>query len=217
MEIDPQGWVVGTFRRHATKRTVPMLGGVPRAVLWHWTAGYGSSRTLARLYEQPQSSVVSGPSFHLGIDRDGSTAQLAPFSVGTRHVRDSLRWRGGIRVSQSSIGVELVNVGRVMQVGDTWYQVDNPQDPAEAHRPNRAVHVVPSDVVAAHGGHWQGYTPRQIETARALVVALKGRYLFDDDAIRNGHCDVDPARKADPGPLWMHDAMRVILGRGGVA
>lgn len=208
MRVDDTGWLVAEARepkvvRVPTARVVP-LTGVARAVVWHWTAGYGSPVTLGRMV-----ATGAGPSFHIGIGRDGVVAQLAPLSAGTKHCRG----RGPFgEWNATSIGIELVNVGRVMRLGSQWLQVENPQDPPSQHRPNAKVFVPPVDVVEAHGGHWQGFDPRQVDAAtrvlRAIRVALPA---LSDAAVSYGHLQLDPTRKADPGLHFMRDVLPSIV------
>ena len=216
MRVDPSGWLVadpGDPRvfRVETLRVTPMRGPA-RAVVWHWTAGYGSARTLAA-----NAKGGAGSSFHLGIDRDGTITQLAPVTIGTLHCRG----RGPFGMwNECSIGIELVNVGRVMRSGTQWLQVDNPQDPPEKHRPNHKVFVPPADVVEAHGGHWQNFDARQIRSARGVLGALRREFPRMTDAdVAYGHLDLDPTRKADPGLHFMRDHLPGLVAatRPGVA
>lgn len=203
------GWFEGVaggvpVRRKPTVRAVPLDGRPIDAIVWHWTAGYGSAATLARMYAD---GVPGDVAFGLGIDPDGSVTQLAPTTMGTQHCRG--RFPNGRIVSASSFGVELVNVGRVgRDARGTWRQVENPHKPAKEHTLNPAFAVPPMDVVEAYGGAWQRYTEAQVVTAQALVQAFADAGLFPRHF---GHSDLDPYRKADPGPLWMRDVVPTLL------
>lgn len=193
-------------RKRPTSRAIPLDGLPLHAIVWHWTAGFGSAATLARMYAEGAPGEVA---FHLGIDRDGSLTQLAGINRGTQHCRGRFPANGRV-VAASSIGIELVNVGRVMR--DTrgrWRQVLNPEKPVAEHQANPEFVVPPADVVEAHGGFYQRFTDAQVETARAIVQALHDKGHV---GLRHyGHLDLDPARKADPGPLWMADVLPTLL------
>lgn len=207
LTFDGQGWLTGLarglpVRKRPTVRTMP-LDGKLAGIVWHWTAGYGSCATLGRLYE---AGPIGDPSFHVGIDRDGSLTQLVPITLGSNHCRG--RWSDGRLVNACTVGVELVNVGRVgRDPSGAWRQVENPHEPPARHTLNRAFVVPPQDVVEAHGGAWQRFTEAQIATAQALVDALVAAGV---PARHVGHADLDPSRKADPGPAWMRD----VVGSG---
>lgn len=67
--------------------------------------------------------------------------------------------------------------------------------------------VRPEDVLQArdrHGvlRHYQRWTRAQEEAAERLVRAYVDRYGMVRRQLVVGHWDVDPGRKADPGPIW---------------
>jgi N-acetyl-anhydromuramyl-L-alanine amidase AmpD len=207
LRFDDEGYLHGfargmAVRRRHTVRTMPLVGPLVGR-LWHWTGGYGSTVTLARLYEK---GPIGEPSFHFGLDTDGSLTQLVPITLGANHCRG--RWRDGRLVNACFVGIEAMNIGRLMQDPEgRWRQVLNPHRPVSEHVPNLDFVVPPGDVVHRHGGHWHRYTEAQVETAQGLCDALveAGVPAFD-----LGHADLDPTRKADPGPLWMRD----VIGAG---
>jgi len=96
-------------------------------IVIHFTAGStmgGAERTFAN----PTAKV----SAHLIIDRDGSILQMVPFDRVAWHAGRS-RWRGLDGLNGHSIGIELVNAGRLTAQGTrwlTWYGSEIPADQA---------------------------------------------------------------------------------------
>jgi N-acetyl-anhydromuramyl-L-alanine amidase AmpD len=215
VRIGADGWLTdgSDARRMPTRRTCAMVPGGPRATLWHWTGGYGSTRALARLYAEG-----SGPSFHFGIDRSGDVTQLAPVTVGTHHCRG--RWvagqcpdgLAGRHVNESSIGIELVGIGEVAKVGTVWCQVENPHEPPAKRRVSDGIRCVPMDVIEHDGRHYQRFHDRQIAAAALLIRAITDRFGV---LPHYGHRDLDPTRKADPGPDWMRRGLPLAIEAAG--
>lgn len=199
--------------RDDTSRVIARGASKPAAIVWHWTAGFGSARTLARAVRGG-----AGSSFHVGIDRDGTLTQLAPFKVGTFHCRGRFpagSSAAGQGVNEASIGIELVNMGQLMLVDGHWLQVENPHEPQPRHKPTPGVPPVPAaDVLEHAGAHWHNWPPAQVASALAVLDAVRRAYGIPASECGWGHVDLDPKRKADPGPAWL-SIVRAHLAKGG--
>ncbi len=182
------------------QRSTPNRGGEisPRYLVFHYTAGRSAESAVAWLCDP-----AARASAHLVVARDGGVVQLAPFNVMTWHAGQS-HWRGLSGLNAHSIGVEMDNAGRLIQVGAAyraWFQAEYP-----AGQVIRARHK--------NGGeeaHWHAYTEVQIGRALELARLLVQAYRLEDVL---GHEDISPGRKVDPGPAFPLENIRsAVLGR----
>lgn len=60
-------------------------------------------------------------------------------------------------------------------------------------------------------GHGSVFTPAQIVAAERLLRALVATYPITREHAGHGHVEFDPARRADPGPLWKNELLPPIL------
>jgi len=143
-------------------------------------------------------------SAHLVIGRDGKIVQMVACNRRAWHAGKS-KWGELEGLNQYSIGIELVNAGKLRQRADgKWI--------------NWAGNVIPDDeVTLAKHKHeegqngWHEYTEAQIDTALKAASALHATLRFTDIL---GHDDISPGRKADPGPLFPMGSFKSrILGR----
>ena len=110
--------------------------------------------------------------------------QLVPDDQRAWHAGRS-RWHQYAGLNDSSLGIEIVNLG---------------YDEKEAALP-------------AHLRRWQPYTEAQIAALGALARELVERYQIPPTQVL-GHSDVAPERKQDPGPRfpWRELALRYGVG-----
>lgn len=184
-----------------------MAGGMisPEIVVLHDTAGrlekFNSRDYLAR------SAAVS---VHFVVERDGTISQLVPTNRRAAHAGKSI-WQGRSDCNAFSIGIEIVNPGRLTRgVGGAalaWWGQDFGLGGAVGG------YTLADIETPEHGkGCWMSYTPEQIEAVEGLLTALFAGIPTLKDIV--GHWYISPRRKADPNPLFPIDAIRArVLGR----
>lgn len=144
---------------------------------------------------------------------DGLWKPLTPAQRGRIRGIGANSWAGGI---------ELENVGelrlitadaRARKQYEAWgvagykvwagwpFRFDHPERPAIV-RPDEAVITNPlRPTLALHR-----FTPEQVTAAKRLSSACVRRYGLRRENVTWGHCQIDPARRTDPGSLWLGDA-----------
>ncbi|MGZ8524380.1 MAG: N-acetylmuramoyl-L-alanine amidase [Chitinophagaceae bacterium] len=176
-------------------KATPNKGGIytPQYLVIHYTAVTTFESTLNH-FQSPNAKA----SAHLLIGRRGEIAQFAPFNIVAFHAGKS-QWKGLVGLNQFSIGIELVNAGRLIKSGNTW---TCPVDLKKV--PNTAV------IMATHKNEtiesaWQQYTKAQLEVAIEIAGLLVTTYGLKDVV---GHEDISPIRKSDPGPAFPMGSFR---------
>lgn len=179
----------------------PNKGGklAPQYLVIHYTAATTARGSISWFLNNAAKA-----SAHLLIDRDGSVIQFAPFNLITWHAGQS-EWNGLKGMNNYSIGIELVNGGRLSKSGESWLcSVDKKQ-------------VADADVViATHKNEdveaaWHAYTEKQLQVAAEIATLLLSTYKLKNVL---GHEDIAPHRKCDPGPAFpMANFRSKVLGR----
>jgi N-acetylmuramoyl-L-alanine amidase len=189
------------MNRQVDFKLTPNKGGkiTPEYLIIHYTAATQEKGSISWFLNREAKA-----SAHLLIDRDGSITQFAPFNVMTWHAGQS-EWNGLNGLNKFSVGIELVNGGRLVRSGAAWIcAVDKKA-------------VIDSDVVlATHKNDptesaWHAYTALQIQVAAEVSAALVKTYSLRDVL---GHEDIAPHRKSDPGPAFPMGSFRSkVMGR----
>lgn len=177
------------------------LGGAihPLYLVVHYTAGVNAKGTI-EWFARPESKV----SAHLVIDRDGSITQMVPFDRRAWHAGKS-RWGELTDLNSYSIGIELVNAGKLRGRSDGRWLTDFGLD-IPASEVTQAVHKHEQRVSG-----WHEYTEEQLRATVEVGSVLAEKYKLLDVL---GHDDIAPTRKVDPGPLFPMDGVRSrVLGR----
>lgn len=170
-------------------------------LMMHYTAGVNIDSTID-WFQQRKSKV----SAHIVIGSDGEVVQMVPFNRKAWHAGTS-KWKGLSSLNKYSIGIELVNAGKLEKRHDgSWISWSG--------------RVIPDDqvIVLSHKNEsketgWQLYPEVQVQKAIEVAMALNEKYEFSDVL---GHDDVAPDRKVDPGPAFpMRSFRSIVLGRKG--
>ncbi len=107
-------------------------------------------------------------------------------------------------LNQSSIGIELVNAGKLRRVAGKWLNWAGRSIPDA-----QVIEDTHKDETVSAG--WQVYPAEQIEAALDVAIALHRTYRFLDVL---GHEDISPRRKVDPGPAFpMRSFASHVIGR----
>lgn len=176
--FDPDRLEAQQAGRHLTSK----MGGSlqPRFIVLH-ASGFTTLDTTLSLLEDPNLTY----SMHLIVGRDGRVVQAVPFTQQAWHCGNS-RWGQARGLNGYAIGIEMVNGGRLYQVGDkfrTWFG-----------------HKVPLGEVFAHGSTtWHAYPETQIYTVLELCRTL-GKY-YPIEAVL-GRDEVSTKSVTGPGPAF---------------
>lgn len=187
--------------RQVDFKPTPNKGGsyTPRYLVMHYTASTSEKGTINWFLNRDAQA-----SAHLLIDMDGSITQFAPFNIITWHAGIS-EWNGIKGLNKFSIGIELVNAGRLIKSGDLWL---SPLDKKPI--PDNDV------IIATHRNEssptgWHVYTETQLNLAAEIAALLVKTYSLQDVL---GHDEIAPHRKSDPGPAFPMSSFRArALGR----
>ena len=168
----------------------------PEYIVLHDTAsGLKSDGSIAWL-TNPESKV----SAHFVVGRAGDVTQLVPLNVRAFHAGKSI-WRGRQFLNGFSIGIEIVNPGKMQQIGDGVYKslatIDTTRD--------RSLRVERRSTPQHGDGFWLHYTAEQIEAVTELCRAIAEEYGISDILT---HWMISPGRKVDTNPLFPLDQVK---------
>lgn len=171
----------------------------PIYLIIHYTAG-ASLEGAVNWFKNPEAQA----SAHLVIGRDGQIVQMVPFNKRAWHAGKSA-WGNLEGMNQYSIGIELVNAGKLRRRSDGKW-VNWASNIIRDDEVTEAIHK--SETTAAG---WHEYAEAQIDAAIKVASLLNATYQFTDVL---GHEDVSPGRKVDPGPLFPLNSFRsIVMGR----
>ncbi len=161
----------------------------PEGILLHDTAGRLDGKSSINWFLNP-AAVASA---HLVVHRTGQITQLVAFNRKAWHAGiSSLNRRAG--VNDFSIGIEIVNPGKLTSLGGGRYQAWF----GKIYRDVEYTIVEQSSI--EHGsGSWMSYTTEQLDVIEQLCV-----FLFQELHLEWvwPHWKVSPGRKVDTNPLF---------------
>jgi N-acetylmuramoyl-L-alanine amidase len=172
----------------------PNRGGelVPDTIVIHYTGGASAESAVATLSD-PAKKV----SAHLVVDFDGAITQLVPFNVIAWHAGPS-SYGGRSGFNKYSVGIEIVNAGRLTKTGDSyvsWF--------GRSYPPEQVFQGVHRNETAPT--YWQRFTEQQIAKTAEVCELLLKEYAIN---LILGHEEISPGRKIDPGPAFPLDKLR---------
>lgn len=174
----------------------------PIVVVLHDTASRLEVGNSARFLQDNDVRV----SVHFVVERDGSVEQQVAVNRGANHAGKS-HYHGQDHVNNFSIGIEIVNPGRMTDAGAgrarTWFK--QTFDMAE--------YDIQEITTPEHGhGFWMDYTDAQIDAVIDLLTGLFGYIPTLKDIV--SHWYVSPGRKVDTNPLFPLDHIKArVMGR----
>ena len=169
-------------------------GGVmtPTVIVLHDTAGRLEKFSSVNWFKSQECNV----SAHVVVERDGTITQLVDFNKRAWHAGAS-QWKGKSNCNAFSIGIEIVNPGKLDKDGRAWFH----------KKTEKGFTGIKRAKTGEHGdGWWLPYTPEQIEAVTALCKELVTCYPSIEDITT--HWFISPKRKIDTNPLFPLDAVR---------
>lgn len=180
------------------------VGGeiTPTIVILHDTAGRLTPGNSAAYLANNNAKI----SVHFVIERDGTIVQQVQTNRRANHAGQS-SYHGRKDCNDFSIGIEIVNPGKMTRASDTfalaWWGEKLAINLFDIHEVE----------TKEHGrGLWMGYTEAQVSAVTELLHALFAAIPTLRDITT--HWYVSPGRKVDTSPLFPLDHVRaVVLGR----
>ena len=165
----------------------------PVGILLHYTAGGAAAERLA-------GKGGSNVSAHFTVDRDGSPYQCGDLDQRLWHAGPS-HWKDMVGLNEYYIGIEQANLG--------YWRVGEGCPPLETAKAKwlKATHRNESSA-----RYWEPYAEKLLTTTEEIC-----RWLIENiPTIKyiNGHDEVAPRRKADPGPVFPMQRFKDLLRPG---
>lgn len=167
---------------------------VPRYACLHDTAGQLRKFSSVEWF----ASKECPNSAHFVVERDGTITQMVETNKRAWHAGDSA-WKGTRYLNSCSVGIEIVNPGKMDATGRAWF--------GPAAKPNEIEHKATKE----HGdGYWLPYTPEQIAAVTAICRALVEEYPDCNEILT--HWEIAPKRKIDTNPLFpLRELRKAVL------
>lgn len=173
-----------------------LSGGKPKHLVMHYTSGGTASGAISWFKNKNARA-----SAHLVIDHDGSITQMIPFDTIGWHAGKS-EWRGKKGVNSSSIGIEVVNWGKLNRAGNNGWASRTGK-----HIPNHKVILDEHRHFPGQEHGWEVFEQTQMDATVRAAQAIVSHFKMEPwDLI--GHEDVSRTRKIDPGPAFDMDQFR---------
>ncbi|HEX7884779.1 MAG TPA: N-acetylmuramoyl-L-alanine amidase [Phenylobacterium sp.] len=175
----------------------------PSLLVMHFTASGGpGARSDADYFLRPEAKAAA----HIVVGHDGAILQVVPFNVKAWHAGKSV-WRGVSNCNDFSIGIEVVNWGKLVRTEDgqvrSWA--------GRSVEASSAVELTHKHETAPC--LWQVYDEVQLKAVTEVTRLILAAYPTIKEIV--GHEDIAPHRKTDPGPAFpMSRFTSLVGGRG---
>ena len=166
----------------------------PKLVVLHDTASRLDSGNVVSYFASQNCKV----SAHFVVERDGTVTQMVDTNRKAFHAGVS-KWKGQTGLNSSSIGIELVNPGKMDASGKAWF--------GPCCRPEEIEHKATPE----HGdGYWLPYTDSQIAAVKLLCTLIVEEYPDCNEILT--HWQISPGRKIDTNPLFpLREVRKAVL------
>lgn len=184
--IDENAYLVGSLKKIVSPNQGDAFDTLsPCFIILHYTATVNAEDAIEILIDEAREV-----SAHLVIARNGEVTQLVPFNKIAWHAGVS-SWQGIESLNKCSIGIELVNAGKLEKKDESYLTWDEKE-------------IAPSEVEefsdsSGESSYWQNYPDAQILRLREIVALLSATYPVKDVLM---HSEIAPDRKIDPGPVF---------------
>lgn len=163
---------------------------MPRWIVLHDTAGALRKFSSVEWFASKECKT----SAHFVVERDGTITQCVPTNRRAYHAGQS-QWKGVSGLNSCSIGIEIVNPGKLDEKGNA--------DFGKVAEPSEII----AKSSANHGkGYWLPYTQPQVEAVIALCRAIVEEYPDCNEIVT--HYEIAPRRKIDVGPHFPLEEVR---------
>lgn len=182
---------------NVTQISTPNMGSeieltkLPLYIVLHYTATTDAGSANAILCDKDKEV-----SAHLVIGRDGKVWQLVPFNRIAWHAGESA-WEGLNGLNKCSIGIELVNAGKLAREDGRFLTWDG-----KRISKREVIKIVHENGFITY---WQHYPRKQLEILEIIINSLKSRYTISDILM---HSEISPNRKIDPGEAFPIERFR---------
>jgi N-acetylmuramoyl-L-alanine amidase len=169
-------------------------------LIWHYTANNNADVAI-RVLTELKTPVFNGVSAHLVIGLDGTITQLVPFDKGAWHAGES-HWEGKRFLNLNSIGIEIVNDGKLKKLRNT------PDWVASSSK----IYAADEILIAKHPNEffdagWPFYPQAQLDAVLEVSQLLVSHYGLKDALAHEDIADVRIG-KVDTGPAFPKDDFR---------
>lgn len=169
----------------------------PKAVVWHYTAGWSVDSCLSAFRKRKVSS-------QLVIGRDGDVVQATPMNARAWHAGPS-RWQGLKDLNSHSIGIEVVNIGPFKRLADGKYVrgslVVSPETFAQRGYNPDNFEATAYPKLGSGIYYFPDYSPEQIQACADTLEAILKYYPGIRECVTHEEIDTR-GWKTDPGPTF---------------